>query len=169
MPIIHPAFNAKHPARLYSMESRAFLHSAGPMHQLFEIISDDRGKPCPPRLDLIEDLEGMEFQVVAGSCNRLGIVTDAGQAFVLEHRSQEVDLIDAPGDVTMMGLGSDFDVVVVDNVVMVRGNSECAIVPADVDEFGQLGRADTAEFAEVARGTILAVDCARWSTIITMQ
>ncbi|KAI9633710.1 uncharacterized protein MKK02DRAFT_38368 [Dioszegia hungarica] len=111
-PLSYPTLNPSHPASLYSMESRAFLHSAGPMHQLFEIISDDRGKPCPPRLELIEDLEGMEFHIVPGARNRLGIVTTAGEAYVLDKRSVEVELVEAPGDVRLLGLGSDFEVVV---------------------------------------------------------
>jgi hypothetical protein len=85
------------------------------MHQLFEIVGHS--------LEPIEDLEGMEFEVVAGPCNRLGIVTTAGSAYILQKRSQEVDLLEID-NVTLLGLGSNFEVVVVDGVVMVRGDSK---------------------------------------------
>lgn len=143
------------------MESRAFIHSAGPMHQLFEIEKE---------LNPIGDLEGHELKIVTGSSNRLGIVTDAGSAYVLEKRSREVEMIDAGGDVRLLGLGSDFDVVVVEDKLLVKGNSESTCELANVDEFGQLGRADTDEFAEVhLEGRILDVVCSRWATGVTMH
>lgn len=109
------------------MESRAFLHSLGPMQQLFEIVTtDNKGKPCEPSLTLIEDLEGMGMEIVPGSCNRLGIITDAGEAYVLGQRSREVDPLDV-GDARLLGLGSDFDVVVIDHKVLTKGDSAWTI------------------------------------------
>lgn len=160
IPLLHPAFNPTHPAFVYSMESRAFVHSAGPMHQLFEIMDH--------ALQPIEDLEGLEFRIVAGAVNRLGIVTTAGSAYILQKRSQEVDLLEID-NVTHLGLGSNFEVVVVDDVVMVRGDSEPIRYIADVDEYGQLGRADTENFAELLRGKVANVQCSRWSTILEMH
>lgn len=157
------------------MESRAFLHSAGPMHQLFEIISDDRGKPCPPRLELIEDLEGMDFHIGPGARNRLGIVTTAGEAYVLDKRSVEVELVEAPGDVRLLGLGSDFEVVVTEQEeVFVRGSSELwCRKTLTVDQFGQLGLGDTESEADFVQlkvdGKVASINCSRWATILTMQ
>lgn len=120
----HPAFNASHPARVYSMESRSFLHSLGPMHQLFEIVNERRGKACEPELVLIEDLEGTAFACVPGSCNRLGILTEMGSAYVLEKRSQEIEPLEIPGEVRLLGLGSNFEIAIVDGEVLLRGSGE---------------------------------------------
>jgi hypothetical protein len=68
-------------------------------------------------------------------------------------------------------LGSDFDVIVVDGKILVRGRSELPIFAADTDEYGQLGTADTSEdFIDLSiQGSVVGLRCARWSTIITMK
>lgn len=147
----HPTL--RHPLSLYAMESRTFALSSGSMSLLYEIVAEHRGNVCPPRLALVQGLEGLGIvSVVPGPCNRLGVVTDVGDVYILEKRSLEPELVDIE-DVRLLGLGSDFDVVVTDTVLMRR--------EGDVEATG---------WTEVKlAGRVEAIQCSRWGTIVTVS
>lgn len=148
----------------------------GVMPLLFEINTLQGHKPCPPRLEVVSGLEGVGIDsVVPGSNNRLGVVSDAGEAWILGRRG-EPELQEVDGDVEFLGLGSAFEVIVTDAAAWVRGKSEyeklCCILIAD--DFGQLGIKDqdtTEDWIGLSglSGRIVDVLSARWSTIVTVE
>jgi hypothetical protein len=96
----------------------------GVMPLLFEIHTLEGHKPCPPRLEVVSGLEGVGIKsIVPGSSNRLGVVSDAGEAWILGRRG-EPELQEIDGDIEFLGLGSAFEVVVTDAAAWVRGKSE---------------------------------------------
>jgi hypothetical protein len=102
---------------LHALESRCFVKV------------DDHLFELKDKLKLVEDLEGLGITVVEGRRNRLGVVTDAGDAYVFDSKSSEPILLevgreDEPEDVRLLGLGSEFDVVITGTRVLARGDSE---------------------------------------------
>lgn len=77
---------------------------------------------------MIEEVEGLGIEaVVAGSCNRFAVVTSAGEAYLLPKGRPEV--LDVGEEVVrLVALGSDFEVVVTEENVWVRGNSKSSQV-----------------------------------------
>lgn len=74
-------------------------------------------------MTLVEDLEGLGVEtVVPGSANRLGVITEAGDAYMINRRSLEPELVEMEG-VRCMGVGSKHEVLVTDEAVWVRGES----------------------------------------------
>ncbi|GFZ50948.1 hypothetical protein JCM24511_08706 [Saitozyma sp. JCM 24511] len=149
---------------LYATESRAFVLARGVMPLLFEIHTLEGHKPCPPRLEVVSGLEGVGIaSIVAGSSNRLGVVSDAGEAWILGRRG-EPELQEVDGDIEFLGLGSAFEVVVTDAAAWVRGKND----------FGQLGIRDqdtTEDWVGLSglSGRVVDVVSARWSTIVTVE
>lgn len=64
--------------------------------------------------------------MVAGSANRFGVITEAGDAYLIPKGSLEPELMELEDEsaVRMIGVGSKFEVVVTDDNVWVRGESE---------------------------------------------
>jgi hypothetical protein len=120
------------------------------MPLLFEIHTLEGHKPCPPRLEVVSGLEGVGIKsIVPGSSNRLGVVSDAGEAWILGRRG-EPELQEIDGDIEFLGLGSAFD------------------------DFGQLGISDqdtTEDWVGLSglSGRIVDVVSARWSTFVTVE
>jgi len=125
---------------------------------------------------VVEDLEGLGIKaVVPGSSNRLAVVTDAGDGFIFDTRSMDpllVDLSPKQDDtVRLVALGSNFDVIVTDSDVLVRGNND----------FGQLGCGEhlaSDDFLSleihldgiaVPPARIASIHCARWSCIMMID
>ena len=159
--ITHPTLTKA--IRLFALESRCF---AATDSHLFEIDED-----C---LRLIEATEGSDFEVIPGRRNRLGIVTDAGDAYVLDAREKEPTPLELDDNVRLLGLGSDFEVVVTDTRVLSRGSSKSFKPEAGLttDQFGQLGRyGPQAEWGEIAlqADKITTILCSRWATIVVMD
>jgi hypothetical protein len=76
---------------------------------------------------LIEDLEGLGIQrLIAGSANRFGVITEAGDAYLIPKGSLEPELMELEDEsaVRMIGVGSKFEVVVTEDNIWVRGQSE---------------------------------------------
>ena len=99
---------------LHTLESRCFVKV------------DDHLFELKDKLKLVDDLEGLGVRVFEGRRNRLGVVTDAGDALVFDSKAAEPTLIelDVEEDVRLLGLGSEFDVVVTETKVMARGDSK---------------------------------------------
>ena len=55
----HPLLDTSASVQLFATETRAFSLSQGGLNLLFEAISEERSKPCAPRLELISGLEGL--------------------------------------------------------------------------------------------------------------
>jgi hypothetical protein len=109
--ITHPALMG--PIHLFALESRCFVATDA---HLFELEEN--------RLRLIEETEGFAFEVIPGRRNRLGIITNAGDAYVLDTRDKGLTPLEIDDDVRLLGLGSDFEVVVTQSKVLSRGCSE---------------------------------------------
>ncbi|RSH91385.1 hypothetical protein EHS25_009684 [Saitozyma podzolica] len=160
-PLAHPLLPLSN-LELYATESRAFVLARGVMPLLFEIHTLEGHKPCPPRLEVVSGLEGVGIKsIVPGSSNRLGVVSDAGEAWILGRRG-EPELQEIDGDIEFLGLGSAFEVVVTDAAAWVR------------DDFGQLGISDqdtTEDWVGLSglSGRIVDVVSARWSTFVTVE
>jgi hypothetical protein len=123
-PLTHPLLNLSC-LELHATETRAFVLCGGAMQILLEIVTVDGHKPCPPRLEPVQGLEGMGIaSIIPGSSNRLGVVTDAGEAWLLGRRGPP-ELLRVEGDVQLLGIGSAFEIAVTETSVFVRGNSEC--------------------------------------------
>lgn len=130
--ITHPAFDLSQQLLLHATESRVLLISKGPLPHLFELRQDQHGQIS---VLLIDDLEGLGVQtVVAGSGNRFAIVTESGDAYLIPKASKgsiEVEPIELEDDsgVRLVGVGAKFEVVVTEENVWVRGDSECSPCP----------------------------------------
>lgn len=111
--IVHPALVGS--IRLFALESRCFVTTEA---HVFEIEDD--------RLRVIEAAEGINFTIVPGRRNRLGIISEAGDAHVFDTRELEPTSLEFDEDVRLLGLGSDFEVVVTETKVLSRGSSESA-------------------------------------------
>lgn len=106
-------------ARLYAMESRCFVEA---QNHLFEVTRSE--------IRLLEELEGLGIaRIITGRRNRLGIITEASEAYILETKVKEPVLLELEDteEIRLIGLGSDFDVVVTDNQVLTRGVSESSV------------------------------------------
>lgn len=149
---------------LHAMESRCFVQAH---NHLFEVL--------PVGLRLVEEIEGLGIKsIVTGRRNRLGILTEAGDAYILDTKAKEPSLVELEEEeeVRFIGLGSDFDLVVTESKVLTRGSSEFACFSElNLDAFGQLGREGTEDWAEidVEASAVVDVHCARWSTILTLD
>ena len=114
--IKHPILDRQPPSSLYATESRVLALSKGALGHVFEL--DYKGS-----VTLVEDLEGLGVEtVVPGSANRLGAITEAGDAYMINRRSLEPELVEMEG-VRCIGVGSKHEVVVTEEVVWVRGES----------------------------------------------
>ncbi|WWD19766.1 hypothetical protein CI109_104230 [Kwoniella shandongensis] len=127
-PLRHPLLTSS--VKLYTTESRVLALTLGPTPHLFELV-DVRSLPPrqrktdePIKVQLLEEFEGLGVQtVVSGSANRFGIITEAGEAYLLGKGDPE--LLDfGDEEVRLIGIGSDFEVVVTVQDVFVRGASE---------------------------------------------
>jgi len=126
-PISHPLLGSI--CSLYATESRIFGLTSGPLTHVLEI--DEKGS-----VKLVEDLEGLGIKsVVAGSGNRLGVITEAGDAYLINRRSMEPKLLEIEDEsaVRFLGVGSRHEVVVTEENVWVRGESESSDM-AEADE-----------------------------------
>jgi hypothetical protein len=122
MPITHPLL--KSASSLYATDSRVFTLTSGPLVHLLEIKSDGSVK-------LVEDLEGLGIEsVIAGSANRLAVITEAGDAYLINNRSIEPELLELEDDsaVRFVGVGSKHEVVVTGENVWVRGESRSLMI-----------------------------------------
>ena len=114
--IKHPILDRQPPSSLHATESRVLALSKGALGHVFEL--DYKGS-----VTLVEDLEGLGVEtVVPGSANRLGVITEAGDAYMINRRSLEPELVEMEG-VRCMGVGSKHEVVVTEENVWVRGES----------------------------------------------
>ena len=123
--ISHPAFDLTQSLSLYATESRVLLFSRGALPHVFELKTDQYGQTS---VLLIDDLEGLGVtDVIAGAGNRFGIITESGDAYAVNKGSIEVEPIELEneeGGVRLMGVGSKFEVVVTEQNVWIRGDSE---------------------------------------------
>lgn len=127
IPISHPALDVRYPISLFSTESRVLALSKGPLVHLFELKEDQHGQVS---VHLIEDLEGLGVrEVVGGSANRFGVMTEAGDAYLIPKGTIEPELIELEDEapVRLIGVGSKFEVVVTEDSVWVRGESEFSL------------------------------------------
>ena len=118
IPISHPLLSSI--STLHATESRVFALSNGPLVHLLEIDSKASVK-------LVEDLEGLGVEVVIpGSANRLGVITEAGDAYLVHNRSVVPELLELEDEsaVRFVGVGSKHEIVVTEDNVWVRGESE---------------------------------------------
>ncbi|WVQ77460.1 hypothetical protein IAR50_007146 [Cryptococcus sp. DSM 104548] len=130
-PFKHPVLRQDTPLKLYAAESTVYvLAQQGSSHVLEAV--DARALPpalrhtCqdPVQIQLVEELEGLGVNsIVPGSSNRFAALTEAGDAYILSPR-MHLELIDVGDDVRLVGVGSDFDVVVTEDKVFVRGLSK---------------------------------------------
>ncbi|ODN99203.1 hypothetical protein I350_07362 [Cryptococcus amylolentus CBS 6273] len=130
-PFKHPLIRQDTPLKLYAAESTVyFLTQHGTCHVLEAI--DARALPpalrstCqdPVQIQLVEELEGLGVtRIVPGSSNRFAALTEAGDAYILAPKIG-LELLDVGDDVRLVGVGSDFDVVVTKDKIFVRGSSE---------------------------------------------
>jgi hypothetical protein len=124
IPISHPALDIRYPISLFSTESRVLALSRGALVHLFELKEDQHGQVS---VHLIEDLEGLGIQeVIAGSANRFGVVTEAGDAYLIPKGTIEPELVELEDEtpVRLIGVGSKFEVVITEANVWARGESE---------------------------------------------
>lgn len=132
--VTHPAFDFTHPVSLYATESRLLVLFGGPLSHVFEVTEDPKGEIT---VLLVEDLEGVGVtSVVPGSANRFTLLTEAGDAYLISKGTIEPELleIDDESPVRLMGLGSKFEVLVTEQSVWVRGDSEW-ITKGDISMF----------------------------------
>lgn len=130
--ISHPAIDLTQSISLHSTESRVLLHVRGTLPHVFELREDPKGAVS---VHLIEDLEGLGItSVVAGWANRFAVLTEAGDAYLIPRGTMprgtvEPELLDLSEEddstIRMIGVGSNFEVVVTDEHVWIRGQSEC--------------------------------------------
>lgn len=119
--------------RMYATHTKVLLVTT-PAH-LLEITFDR--KDGQPRIDLVEDLEGLGVYCVSAGGDRFGVVTSAREGYIL---SDEVERIDLDADIADIALGDGFEIVVlVTGDMLVRGDSESCLGLSDADSFGQLG------------------------------
>jgi len=128
--ITHPLLNTV--SSLHATESRVFALSSGPLVHLLEI--DSKGS-----VKLVEDLEGLGVEsIVPGSANRIAVVTEAGDAYLIHNRSLEPELLEVEDEsaVRFVGVGSKHEIVVTEDNVWVRGESKslilCVLTPRQV-------------------------------------
>ena len=138
IPIAHPLLNTV--SNLYAAESRVFVLSSGPLVHLLQI--DSKGS-----VKLVEDLEGLGVDtVIPGSANRLAVITDAGDAYLIHNRSLMPELLDLEDTsaVRFVGVGSKHEIVVTEDNVWVRGESKSlkmpVLMPRQVLSAGHGGR-----------------------------
>lgn len=127
----HPLLDPSLPTSIYAAESRVFVHIQGNAEHVLEVLTDHRagGVSQTPTLQLIEDLEGLGIQtIVPGSSNRLAVITSAGDAYLFSRGAKRPELLkledDSEAIVRIVALGSEFEVLVTDDAVWVRGESE---------------------------------------------
>ena len=102
---------------------------------MFEVLTDHRAANVSqkPILHLIEDLEGLSVRsVVPGSSNRLAVITEAGDAYLFSKGSKRPELLALEEDqgettVRMLGVGSEFEALVSEKHLWVRGESESMV------------------------------------------
>jgi hypothetical protein len=118
IPILHPLLNTV--SNLYATESRVFVLSIGPLVHLLEL--DSKGS-----VKLVEDLEGLGVEfVIPGSANRIAVITEAGDTYLIHNRSLMPELLELEDDsaVRFVGVGSKHEIVVTEDNVWVRGESK---------------------------------------------
>jgi hypothetical protein len=118
--IKHPILDPQSPLTLYATESRVLALSNGPLSHVLEF--DYKGS-----VKLVEDLEGLGVEtVIAGSANRLAVVTEAGDAYLINRRTLEPELVEIEDEsaVRYFGVGSKHEIVVTEENVWVRGESK---------------------------------------------
>lgn len=125
----HPLFQKATGIRVHSTESRSFVHVRGAASHLAELVWNPKVPNAIPSLRVMEELEGLEVGViVTGAANRLGIITAAGEAYLVDTRGQQAEQVgfDLEEDevVKHLGLGSNFELVVTNTRVVVRGSSQ---------------------------------------------
>ena len=189
--LVHPLLNDSTPTSIYAAESRVFIHTRGNAAHVLEVLTDHRaiGLSQTPTLQIVDDLEGLgNLTIVPGSSNRLAVVTEAGDAYLFSKGSKRPELLvlkdeDAQVTIRMIGLGSEFEAVVTDDNVWVRGDSECSHTPKifvdSLDGFGQLGIKDQAKVEEFTRHPFFSGDheakrvvqivSSRWSTLMILD
>lgn len=116
--ITHPLLNTV--SSLHATESRVFALSSGPLVHL--LVIDSKGS-----VKLVEDLEGLGVEsIVPGSANRLAVITEAGDAYLIHNRSLVPELLDLEDEsaVRFVGVGSKHEIVVTEDNVWVRGESK---------------------------------------------
>lgn len=114
---------------LYASDTRVLLHLSGESGHLFELVWDGKEPEAEPHLKLFEAFEGVAIkEVIASPANRFGVVTEAGEAFLLGYRDTEpgpIDLeLEEDEEVVHFGLGSSHEIVVTDRRILARGSSE---------------------------------------------
>lgn len=66
----------------------------------------------------MEELEGVGIiNVITGALNRIGVITDSGDAYLYDKGWELLE------GVIMLGVGSDFEIAVTEERVLVRGKS----------------------------------------------
>ena len=130
--ITHPAFDLSQQTSLHATESRVLLFSKGALPHLFELKQDQDGQIS---VLLIDDLEGLGVEtVIAGHANRFAVITASGDAYLIPKASRvsiEVEPIDLEDDsgVRLVGVGAKFEVVITEENVWLRGDSESSLLP----------------------------------------
>lgn len=116
--VIHPLLASIF--SLHSADTRVFGLTTGPLMHVLEI--DSKGS-----VNLVEDLEGLGIESVnPGTANRLAVITEAGDAYLIHNRTLVPELLELEDEsaVRFVGVGSKHEVVVTEENVWVRGESE---------------------------------------------
>ena len=136
--ISHPVLDRASAISLYATETRVFVlaHSSSPY--LFELEAEGTSQP-PQGFRVVEGLDGLGIKCVKpGTRDRLMVVTDGDEAFLIDARTKEPRLVPLSlcedETISMVGLGSDFEIIVTDKRFLIRGTSESIFSSACVDE-----------------------------------
>ena len=123
----HPLLEPSTATSMYAAESRVFVHTEGTASHVLEVLTDHRavGRQTPT-LQLVEDLEGLGIlSIIPGSSNRLAVVADSGDGYLFSKGAKRPELLDlGEATVRMLGLGSEFEAVVTEDSLWVRGESK---------------------------------------------
>ncbi|KAK4688142.1 hypothetical protein P7C73_g1971, partial [Tremellales sp. Uapishka_1] len=128
----HPLIDISKPLRIYSTESRFLIHTLGAAHHLLELSFP--APACEPRWRMIDDFEGVQItKIVTGAGDRFALLTEVGDGWILgpSSRGGAPELVEIKGkedgEVRDIGLGSGWEIVVLDGDVWVRGKSESIV------------------------------------------
>lgn len=118
----HPLLDSAFYITVFTTESRIFVLLGLQITHLLELEPDNT-------LRLVEELEGIQIKAIRpGSRNRLAILSEGGDAYLIDSRSQGAELVNVPLDhdevIRHYAVGSEHEVVVTDRHAWVRGASE---------------------------------------------
>lgn len=161
--------------QLFSTESRTMALTGGNTPHVLEVTAAD---PV-----LIEDFEGLNVQkVIPGYNNRFGFITEGGELYIMGRRTRSLELVEVDEEdpvVRFAGIGADFEVVVTELNVWIRGSSKSNLKEFELmeDAFSQLGLPDvdgekpteTFMSLDIKPESVVDVHCGRYSTILVQN